>query len=91
MADWIKIAIKAGIVITATAAVIVVLNMVTFPAMDLSSFTDGVRVGKAVASYWFPYAGALITIFIGMLLLELASMAIYVALIAIRWILKVNE
>lgn len=91
MADWIKIGIKAGIVITATAAVIVLLTMVTFPALDLSAFTDGIRVGKAIANYWFPYMGTLISIFIGLLLLEIASMTIYVALIAIRWVLKVNE
>lgn len=91
MADWIKIGIKAGIVITATAVVIVLLTMVTFPALDLSAFTDGIRVGKAIADYWFPYMGTLISIFIGLLLLEIASMTMYVALIAIRWVLKVNE
>lgn len=91
MADWVKIAVKAGLVITATALVIVLLTTVTFPALDLSVFIQGIQVGKAVANYWFPYMGTLFSIFTGLLLLELVSMTAYVALIAIRWILKVNE
>lgn len=91
MADWIKIGIKAGIVATATAVVIVILSVVQFPALDLSAFTQGVAIGKAVAFYWFPTLGVLFTIFISLLALELIVYGIYIALITIRWVLKVNE
>ena len=91
MADWIKMAIKAGVIITATALVIIILTTITFPAIDLTAFRDGVAVGRAIINYWFPYMGTLFDIFLGLLVIEMASYGIYIALIAIRWVLRVNE
>lgn len=91
MADWVKMAIKAGVIVTVTTLVIVILTQVTFPGIDLTAFANGVRVGRAIIEYWFPYMSVLYNIFVSLLLIELASMGIYIILIAIRWVLKVNE
>lgn len=91
MADWVKMGIKAGIIVAATAIVIVILSSVQIPALDLTIFTRGVGIGKAVINYWFPIGGTLLNIFIGLLGLQLIVYGIYIALIAIRWVLKVNE
>lgn len=91
MADWIKIAIKAGLIITVTAMLLFVLNTVQIPSVDISALVNGLGVGKAVLIYWFPSMSIMLTIYIALLGLELAIWAVKIALIAIRWVLKVNE
>ena len=91
MADWVKMGIKAGIIITVTALVIVLLSTITFPSVDLTAFIQGIGKGKAIMTYWFPLMGTLFNIFLGLMALELITYGIYIALIGIRWILKVNE
>lgn len=91
MADWVKMAVKAGLIVTATALIIVIFTQVTFPQIDISAFRNGIGVGRAIMNYWFPYMGTIFDIFLGLLLLELACYGIYIALIGIRWIFKVNE
>lgn len=91
MAEWVKIAIKAGLIITVTALVIVIFTQVTFPQIDLTAFANGIKVGRAIINYWFPYMGVLYDIFVSLLLLEVATMGMYIILIGIRWVLKVNE
>lgn len=91
MADWIKIGIKAGLIVTVTALVIIILTQITFPQIDLTAFANGIRVGRAIIEYWFPYMAVLYNIFISLLLIEVAMMGLQVILIGIRWVLKVNE
>lgn len=91
MAEWVKMGIKAGIVLTVTAMLLFVLTSVPLPSVDLASLTNALGVGKAVLQYWFPSANIMLTIYIALLGLELAIWAVKIALIAIRWVLKVNE
>lgn len=91
MADWIKIGVKAGLVATATATLIVLLSFVSFPALDLSIFTQGIAFAYALGDYYFPAFNILISLFIPLLGLRLLVMTISLVLITIRWVLKVNE
>lgn len=91
MADWIKIGIKAGLVITVTAMVLFVLSAVPLPAINTTELANALGVGKAILQYWFPALSIMLTIYVSLLALELAIWGVKIALIAIRWVLKVNE
>lgn len=91
MADWIKIGIKAGIIITATAIIVAVFANIQIPSIDTTVFSQAIGTGKAFINYWTPVGSTFLLFFIGLLGLKLALLAAKIALIAIRWILKVNE
>lgn len=91
MADWIKIGVKAGLIIVVTAMLLFVLTSVPLPAVDTSQLVNALGVGKAILQYWFPALSIMLTIYVSLLGLELAIWAVKIALIAIRWTLKVNE
>lgn len=91
MADWIKIGIKAGIIITATAIIVALFANIQIPAIDTSVFAQAIGTGKAFITYWAPVASTFLLFFIGLLSLKLALLGAKIALIAIRWVLKVNE
>lgn len=90
MAAWLKIAIKTGIALAVSAAVFVLFAVVKLPALDLSFFSH-LGTFLAVAEHYCP-ALTLLLPFLGTLLaLELAIEVVRLALIAVRWVLKVNE
>lgn len=91
MADWIKIGIKAGLILVVTGMLLFVLSTVQLPAVDTSSLVSALGVGKAILTYWFPALSIMLTIYVSLLGLELAIWGVKIALIAIRWTLKVNE
>ena len=90
MANWLKIAIKTGIALLVSGLVFVLFSVVKLPALDLSFFSQ-VGTFLAVAEHYCP-ALTLLLPFLGTLLaLELVMEGVRLALIAIRWVLKVNE
>lgn len=91
MADWVKMAVKAGIILTATAIIIAVFANIQVPAIDTTTFRHAIGTGKAFITYWAPVASNFLLFFIGLLSLKLALLGAKIALIAIRWVLKVNE
>lgn len=91
MADWIKMGVKAGIIITATAIIIALFANIQIPAFDTTAFRQAIGTGKAFIQYWAPVASTFLLFFIGLLSLKLALLGAKIALIAIRWVLKVNE
>lgn len=91
MADWVKMAVKAGVIITVTAMLLFVLTSIPLPSVDLTSLVNALGVGKAILQYWFPSLNIMLTIYLALLGLELTIWGVKIALIAIRWVLKVNE
>ena len=90
MAAWLKIAIKTGIALVVSAAVFVLFAVVKLPVLDLSFFSQ-VGTFLAVAEHYC-LALTLLLPFLGALLaLELAIEVVRLALIVVRWVLKVNE
>lgn len=91
MADWIKMGVKAALVATVTGVLLVILSVVTFPALDLSIFTRGIGFAYALGEYYFPAFNILLGIFIPLLGLRILIMGLTLAIITFRWVLKVNE
>lgn len=90
-ADYVKMGVKAALIITATAIIVAVFSNIQFPSVDTSSLVQAVGMGKAFVTYWAPILMQFVDFFLALLLVDIALIGAYIALIAIRWVLKVNE
>lgn len=90
-ADYVKMAAKVAVIAVATGIIIAVFNNIQVPTPDLQAFGQAVGMGKAFVNYWVPGLLPFVNLFIGLVLLDFALKTAYIGLIAIRWVLKVNE
>lgn len=91
MADWVKMAVKAGIIVTVTATIIALFANIQVPAVDTSVFSQSIGSARSFITYWAPISSNFLIFFIGLLGVKLAFLVAKIGLIAIRWVLKVNE
>lgn len=91
MGDAIKIAVKVGLVAVVTAAIVVLFATIQVPALDYSSFTNGLGVALAMFYYFCPIASVLMPIVYIAIGIIVSIKAFEVAMIGVRWIFKVNE
>lgn len=90
-ADWVKIAAKAAALVAGTALIIVVFSTIQIPSLDLSAASSYLNVAYSIAMHYIPGFGILWPIGLTLLSLEMALLVCKLALIAIKWVLKVNE
>lgn len=92
MGDAVKIAVKAALIAVITVAVFALVSNVQIPTLDVSLLATAVGKGKAIIDY---YAGWLSPILIaGLFLLSFHFVLLpgfHIAMIAVRWVLKINE
>lgn len=91
MGDLVKIAAKTALIAVITAAIIAVFTQVQFPVLDYSNFVSYLRAGYAVAIHWCPVLATLFPIAIALMGIRVAIWLCKLGLIAVRWIMKVNE
>lgn len=91
MSDALKIAVKTGLIAVITAAIIALFANIQIPAMDFTLVTQGISSCLAVLYHYVPVAQVILPIAFGFLGFELAYYAFKLAMIAVRWIMKVNE
>ena len=92
MGDAIKIAVKSALIAVITGAIIAIFVNVQVPGYNVSLVVSAIGKGRAIVQY---YAGSYITLVdIGLWLLGVRYVAIpilKISLIAVKWVLKVNE
>lgn len=91
MADWAKIALKTGLIAVVMVALWAVFANVQIPTIDFSVMFSSAGTAMAIFSYWcpaFPVVWNFTLILLGVLL---ALWAFRFAMIAVRWLFKVNE
>lgn len=86
-----KIATKTALIAVVTTAVLALFANIQIPAIDFTLITNALGVGLAVVYHWFPPAQVLMPIVLFLIGLDLALITFNFAMIAIRWIFKVNE
>lgn len=91
MGDAIKIAAKTALIAVITAAIIALFANITIPSLDFTQMTRGLGVALAVFYHWCPVATVLFPIALTMLGLQLAIIVFEFGMIAVRWVMKVNE
>lgn len=92
MGDAIKMAAKAALIGVITAAIIAVFVNVQVPVFNVNLVVQAIGKGRAIVQY---YCGPFITLVdIGLWLLGIRYVAIpalHFGLLAVKWVLKVNE
>lgn len=91
MADWAKIAIKAGLVAILIGLVIAVCALIPLPTVNWTPLVNGLNKGLAVLNHYCPAIMPLWYIWLGLLTLELTFYTLYWGEQAVKWIMKVNE
>lgn len=92
-ADYVKMGVKAALVITVTTAIVLVFTNINIhiPSIDLLPLYAAIGTGKAIVAYWAPPLLPFINFLTFLLIFEIATYALYIELIAWRWVLKINE
>ena len=92
MADWVKIALKTGLIVLFTTAIFALFVAVQFPAIELSSeMIQGIGFAKSVAEYWMPNFDMIFQFTIGFVIFYLGIHLVKFSLGAAKWLFKVNE
>lgn len=92
MGDVVKIAVKTALIVGIMAAVLLILNGVVIPTINVQPLAEALGHGLAIVNYYVgPYTG-LVALWIVMLGIKYVAIpAFKVSMIAVRWIMKVNE
>lgn len=90
-ADYIKMGVKAALIAVITVAIIAIFANVQIPNLDFSLFSQGLSTALAIIYHWCPAATVLVPLAITMLGIQLAILLFQYAMIAVRWVMKINE
>lgn len=91
MTDALKIAVKTGLIVVITAAILVIFATLQIPSLDFTLLSSGISTALAIFYHWVPAASVVFPIAVAMLGIQLAILLFEFAMIATRWIMKVNE
>ena len=92
MGDFVKIGVKTALIAIITSAILLLFANVQVPAFNVQLVVDAIGKGKAIVNY---YAGVFSPVvaaafwLLGFYYLALPTFKI--AMIATKWIMKVNE
>lgn len=89
--DIVKIGVKTALIAVITAAIIAIFVSVQIPNLDFSLMGQALGKGLAIIYHWVPGSNVIIPIAFSMLGIQLAIMLFEYAMIAVRWVMKVNE
>lgn len=91
MGDLVKIVVKTSLIAVIMAGIVAIFATVQIPSLDFSILTQALGVGLAVLYHYVPIARTIIPLVIVILTLELAILTFRVGMIAVKWIMKINE
>lgn len=90
-ADYIKMAAKVALIAVVTTAIIAIFANVQIPSLDFTLFGQALGKGLAIIYHWVPGSNVIVPIAFAMLGVQLAIILFEYAMIAVRWVMKVNE
>lgn len=90
-ADYVKMAAKVALIAVITAAIIAIFANVQIPNLDFTLFSQGISKAMAIMYHWIPASSVIVPLAISMLGIQLAILLFHYAMIAVRWVMKVNE
>lgn len=91
MSDIVKIAVKTALILVITAAILAIFANLHIPSLDFTYFSQGISRALAIMYHWIPGASVIVPIAFTMLGIQVAILTFELAMIAVRWIMKVNE
>lgn len=90
-ASWVKMAAKAAALAIGAGIIIALFVTVQIPAVDFSAAASYINLAYSVAAHYIPGFTVIFPVGVAIIGLDLAILGARIALIAIRWILKINE
>lgn len=90
-ADYVKMGAKIALIAVITTAILVIFATVQIPSLDFSTLSSGVSTALAIVYHWVPAATVVVPLAFTMLGIYLAVILFEYAMIAVRWVMKVNE
>lgn len=91
MVEALKMAVRVGVIVGVAILISGVLIGITVPTSAVYEFGAAIGKGLAIAEYWFPMFKTWATVGGALLGVEVAVITAEVALIAVKWVLLVNE
>lgn len=91
MTDALKIAVKTALIAVVSVAIIAIFATVQIPNLDFTLLNSGLSTALAIFYHWVPASTVVFPIAVVLLGVQLAIMLFDFAMIATRWIFKVNE
>lgn len=91
MTDALKIAVKTGLVVSITAAIIAVFATLQIPAPDFNWLLISGEKILAIVTYWNPLLVQLWNLSLVLMTFRILIWTTKFGLIVVRWIMKVNE
>lgn len=91
MVEALKIAAKVALIAVITTAIIALFAGVTIPGLNFQYFTQGLSSALAIAYHWCPGLQIVFPVAVAMFGVYLSILLFHYAMIAVRWVMKVNE
>lgn len=91
MGDLVKIGVKTALIAVIMAGIVAVFATVQIPSLDFSILTQALGVALAVLYHYVPIARTIMPLVVVILGLELGILTFRIGMIAVKWIMKVNE
>ena len=91
MADWAKIALKTGLIAVIMVALWAVFANIQVPTVSFTEFTTAVSMALAVAYHYVPALQVIFPVALGLIGIELGILTFKYGMIAVKWLMKVNE
>lgn len=91
MGDAVKIAVKTALIAVIMIALWAVFTQIQIPAIDFTPIFQSIGTSFAIISYWVPAFPVIWNTTLAMLGMLIALWTFRFAMIATRWIMKVNE
>lgn len=90
-ADYVKMGAKAAALIAGAAIIIVLFNTIQIPNLNISQASSYLNMMYTIGNHYLLGFPVLWNLGITILTLDLAILGARLALIAIKWVLKINE
>lgn len=90
-ADYIKMGAKVALIAVVTAAIIAIFANIQIPNLDFTLFAQALGKALAIIYHWVPGSNVIVPLAFTMMGIQLAIMLFEYAMIAVRWVMKVNE
>lgn len=92
MGDIAKIVVKTGLIAVFMVAIWALFNAVAIPSVNFSTeMVQGIGFAKALLSYWIPHYNELVVLALGIAAFDIGIFVFKMTMIAVKWVMKVNE
>lgn len=91
MGDVVKIIAKTALIAVIMAGIVAIFATVQVPTLDFTIYIQALGIALAVLYHYVPIAQTIMPIVFVILALDLAIITFRIGMVAVKWIMKVNE